>query len=100
MLLRDFGIQSESFMSGDYLSHKFTAIKQILDTYPQLNFVLVGDSGEQDPLIYREVVKHFPGRIICIYIRDVAAGKKQETAHQVVLELKTAGEHIISSNIL
>jgi len=95
LLLRDFGLQSESFMSGDYLSHKFTAIKQILDTYPQLNFVLVGDSGEQDPLIYREVVKHFPGRIICIYIRDVAAGKKQETAHQVVLELKTAGVEMI-----
>ncbi|MBK7558319.1 MAG: DUF2183 domain-containing protein [Chitinophagaceae bacterium] len=95
LLLRDFGLQSESFMSGDYLSHKFTAIKQILDTYPQLNFVLVGDSGEQDPLIYQEVVKHFPGRIICIYIRDVAAGKKQETAQQVVLELKTAGVEMI-----
>ena len=40
-------------------------------------------------------MKHFPGRIICIYIRDVAAGKKQETAQQVVLELKTAGVEMI-----
>ena len=95
LLLRDFGLQSESFMSGDYLSHKFTAIKQILDTYPQLNFVLVGDSGEQDPGIYQEVVKHFPGRIICIYIRDVAAGRKQEIAEQVALELKTSGVEMI-----
>ena len=91
LLLRDFGLQSESFMSGDYMSHKFTAIKQILDTYPQLNFVLVGDSGEQDPGIYQEVVKHFPGRIICIYIRDVIAGKKQQIAQQVALELKISG---------
>ncbi len=95
LLLRDFGIQSESFMSGNYLSHKFTAIKQILDTYPHLNFVLVGDSGEKDPGIYQEVVNHFPGRIICIYIRDVAAGSKQEIAKQVALELKTAGVEMI-----
>ena len=95
LLLRDFGLQSESFMSGDYLSHKFTAIKQILDTYPQLNFVLVGDSGEQDPGIYQEVVKHFPGRIICIYIRDVIAGSKQEIAQRIALELKTAGVEMI-----
>ena len=95
LLLRDFGLQSESFMSGDYMSHKFTAIKQILDTYPKLNFVLVGDSGEQDPGIYQEVVKYFPGRIICIYIRDVVTGKKQETAQQIALELKTAGVEMI-----
>ncbi|MBK9485010.1 MAG: DUF2183 domain-containing protein [Chitinophagaceae bacterium] len=95
LLLRDFGLQSESFMSGDYLSHKFTAIKHILDTYPHLNFVLVGDSGEQDPRIYQEVVKHFPGRIICIYIRDIVAGSKQEIAQQVALELKTTGVEMI-----
>ncbi len=95
LLLRDFGIQSESFMSGDYMSHKFTAIKQILDTYPQLNFVLIGDSGEQDPGIYKEVVKHFPGRIICIYIRDVSNGEKQEIAEQVAAELKIAGVEMI-----
>lgn len=95
LLLRDFGLQSESFMSGDYLSHKFAEIKQILDTYPHLNFVLVGDSGEQDPGIYLEVVKHFPGRIICIYIRDVVAGKKQEIAKQVAMDLSTAGVEMI-----
>jgi len=88
ILLRDFGIQSESFMSGDYMSHKFTAIKQILDTYPHLNFVLIGDSGEQDPGIYLEVVKKFPGRIISIYIRDVAQGEKRAIAEMVAQELK------------
>ncbi|MBK8495246.1 MAG: App1 family protein [Chitinophagaceae bacterium] len=65
------------------MSHKFTAIKQILDTYPQLNFVLVGDSGEQDPLIYREVVKHFPGVSLHLYT-GCSCRKKQETAQQVV----------------
>ncbi len=95
LLLRDFGLKSESFMSADYMSHKLTAIKQILDTYPHLNFVLVGDSGEHDPGIYEEVVNHFPGRIICVYIRDVVAGKKQETAQQVALALKAEGVEMI-----
>jgi phosphatidate phosphatase APP1 len=95
LLLRDFGLQSESFMSGDYLGHKFSEIKKILDSYPQLNFVLVGDSGEHDPGIYLEVLKHFPGRIIAVYIRDVIPGEKQETAKQAAVESKTLGVEIL-----
>lgn len=95
ILLRDFGIQSETFMNHDYLGHKFTAIKQILDTYPQLNFVLVGDSGEQDPVIYLEVVKRFPGRIISVYIRDVAGGEKRSTAERVAKDMKDLGIEMI-----
>ena len=94
LLLRDFGL-NESFVSGDYMSHKFKEIAQILDTYPQLNFVLVGDSGEQDPPIYLEVVKRYPGRIISIYIRDVAAGEKQQVAKAAADALQSLGVEMI-----
>lgn len=57
--------------------------------------MLVGNSGEQDPGIYQEVVKHFPGRIICIYICDVIAGKKQQLVQQIAVDLKTAGVEMI-----
>ncbi len=98
VLLRDFGL-NESFVGGDYMDHKFKAIAQILDTYPHLNFVLVGDSGEQDPPIYFEVVKRYPGRIISIYIRDVAAGVKQQTAKDVAVALQKHGvEMILTEN--
>src|SRR5690606_675232 len=80
LLLRDFGLQSDSFISGDYLDHKFKEISQVMDTYPHLQFVLVGDSGEQDPSIYFEVVKQYPGRILAIYIRDMAIPEKHELA--------------------
>jgi phosphatidate phosphatase APP1 len=33
--------------------------------------VLIGDSGEQDPEIYREVVQEYPGRSKVSYIRSV-----------------------------
>lgn len=87
LLLRDFGIRSETFMKGDYLGHKFKEISQILNTYPWLNFILIGDSGEEDPGIYYEVVKHFPGRIKAIYIRDVNHTAKKALAEDIAAKV-------------
>ena len=64
LLLRDFGLR----MSKD---HKAQAIEKILGTYPALRFILVGDSGEQDPEIYADILHRFPKRILVIYIRSV-----------------------------
>jgi phosphatidate phosphatase APP1 len=65
------------------MGHKFKEIKQILEAYPNLQFVLVGDSGQEDPVIYREVVKQFPGRILTIYIRDVQLPDREKIAIDV-----------------
>jgi phosphatidate phosphatase APP1 len=77
------------------MSHKFKEISRILDTYPNLNFVLAGDSGEQDPPIYAEVVKQYPGRILCIYIRDVAVGEKKHIAGNIAADLKNLGVEML-----
>jgi phosphatidate phosphatase APP1 len=65
LLLRDFGLRPEK-------AHKRKSIESILATYPTLQFILIGDSVEQDPEIYREVERRYPGRIRAIYIRAVA----------------------------
>lgn len=52
-------------------AHKLNAITQLLELYTPLPFVLIGDSGEQDPEIYRQVVQQYPDRIRVIYIRSV-----------------------------
>jgi phosphatidate phosphatase APP1 len=65
------------------MSHKFKEIEQIFEAYPHLNFVLVGDSGQEDPVIYREVVKRFPGRVLSIYIRDVQLPERKKIAVEV-----------------
>src|SRR5690606_18070557 len=52
-------------------SHKQAAIRRILAEYPALPFILVGDSGQEDPEIYASVVRDHPRRISAIYIRDV-----------------------------
>lgn len=70
ILLRDFGLPYQE-RSKDYLGHKHSSIIRILETYPHLPFVLIGDSGENDPYIYDAVARTYPDRIAAIYIRDV-----------------------------
>ena len=50
---------------------KAVRIHEILDLHPDLRFVLIGDSGEQDPEIYADIVRAYPGRILAVYIREV-----------------------------
>lgn len=59
------------FGASEHHSHKLAAIERILDAYPHLPFVLIGDSGEQDPEIYSRVVHDYPQRVRVIYIRNV-----------------------------
>ncbi len=92
LLLRDFGIDANKFLSSDHMSHKYTEIENILMTYPKLNFVLIGDSGQQDAPIYSEVVKNYPGRIMAIYIRDVNVAERTKVVSTIADELKKGGE--------
>jgi phosphatidate phosphatase APP1 len=87
LLLRDFGFDKDKAGSLDHMGHKFHEIQNILTTYPQLNFVLIGDSGQEDPKIYREVVKRFPGRVLAIYIRDVQLEDREKIAIDISREL-------------
>jgi phosphatidate phosphatase APP1 len=75
ILLRDFGMPYEE-KPKDYPGHKHYSILQILDTYPELPFVLIGDSGEKDPYIYQSVASSRPNRIKAIYIRDVRSKRR------------------------
>ena len=88
LLLRDFGLDPNKDTIG-HMGHKFREIKQILETYPHLNFALIGDSGQEDPKIYREIVAKFPGRILAIYIRDVQLADREKIAIDISRELAT-----------
>jgi phosphatidate phosphatase APP1 len=92
LLLRDFGIDEKKFLSSDHMSHKYKEIENILLTYPTLNFILIGDSGQQDAPIYKEVVQNHPGRIMAIYIRDVNIEARTKAVTTIADELKVSGE--------
>ena len=50
---------------------KPVVIEEILNTYAGRKFVLIGDSGEQDPEVYGALVRKYPDQILKIYIRNV-----------------------------
>jgi phosphatidate phosphatase APP1 len=62
---------------------KHGRIREILDLYPQLPFVLIGDSGEKDPEIYADIVEACPGRILAVYIREVRLDPGDGTVEKV-----------------
>ena len=88
VLLRDWGVSATELLPTTHGEHKRAAIRQILATYPKLPFILIGDSGQEDPEIYHEVVHNFPGRILGIYIRDVADAERRESVQKLARKLK------------
>ncbi|HEA31218.1 MAG TPA: DUF2183 domain-containing protein [Leeuwenhoekiella sp.] len=75
ILLRDFRAPFENTPPPEK-PHKQHEIRNILKTYPHLNFVLIGDSGEHDADIYIEIAEEFPDRIKAIYLRSVNHEKR------------------------
>ncbi len=72
------------------LSTKFVRIVRIVEAYPHLQFVLLGDDSQQDPQIYLSVVNHFPGRIIAVYIRCVHQFNFENT-QSIIKEIENKG---------
>jgi hypothetical protein len=52
-------------------AHKLAAIEPILNAFPQRSFVLIGDSGEQDPEIYARILTERTDQIRHVFIRGV-----------------------------
>ncbi len=71
ILLRDFGLDRSKFITENGHEHKREKALALLDGYPDLPFVLIGDSGQEDAAIYAEVCELRPGRMRAIYIRDI-----------------------------
>lgn len=93
LLLRDWGLGEQVELAFKHGRHKLAAITRILETYPALPFILIGDSGQEDPEIYRETVRRYPGRILAIYIRDVTPDNAERAAaiRQLVAEVQADG---------
>lgn len=65
-------------------NHKAVKILRLLSEFPHEPFILIGDSGQQDIVLYSKVALEHPDRITHIFIRDVTRGKvgKKEKALQ------------------
>lgn len=88
MFLRDYGIDNREMIVGTHHNHKRIAIERILKSFPNMKFVLLGDTAQQDAYIYRDISQLYPKQIELIFIRDVGIRHLAAPVRLVVQELK------------
>jgi hypothetical protein len=84
--IRNFVIAGESVT----LEQKIEQITALMLNLPRRKFILIGDSGEKDPEVYRAMVGLFPGQVKEIRIRDVLGERLTEKAGDISISLVPA----------
>jgi phosphatidate phosphatase APP1 len=78
LLLRQVGL----FSPRPSVPHKANVINDLLQTYQELEFLLIGDSGERDLELYLAAARAHPGRIPAILIRNVSPPAQRAALEQ------------------
>lgn len=92
MFLAEYNLDAETFIVQGHHKHKIAAIETVLNTYPALPFVLIGDSTQHDAAIYHDVVQKYPGRILTVYIRDATTDAvRDEHVQQIAKQVEALG---------
>ena len=96
VLLRDFGLPADD-IEQSYRTHKADMVEKILSTYPDMPFILLGDSGEHDTDIYLEAARNNPGRILCIYIRDVRHEQRAQRIEDLIEDISSINVKLVGT---
>lgn len=94
-LLKDLGIDKDTFIKNGHGQHKVEQITTLFLLYPDIQFILIGDSGQKDPEIYEFMSRKYPDRIKAIYIRDVTSPKRDKEVHAIAKKVKARGIDMI-----
>lgn len=96
IMLRDLDISINVLSHRRHHDHKGSHIRRVLETFPRIPVVLIGDSGQQDPEIYSRIVHDFAGRVQAIYIRNVTMSPERADAINVLAkEVVKAGSSLV-----
>jgi phosphatidate phosphatase APP1 len=93
MYLRDLG-------PGTLSNYKQPTLRRLMTQFSH-PVVLVGDSGEKDPEVYKQIREEFPGRVKAIYIRDAGRTEAKERFTDMVLfqDARQAAAHAVKSGL-
>lgn len=70
LLLRDLDPRPKTFIpSGP--THKLEFAAQLMEDFPHMRFVLIGDDGQQDVSTYARIIQQYPGRVLAVGIRQL-----------------------------
>ncbi|TDL38883.1 App1 family protein [Arthrobacter nitrophenolicus] len=82
VLMTDWGITPHRWFR-DGKEHKSSSLTRLIEDLPHVTWILVGDDGEHDPIIYRDLAKAHPDHVEAIALRQVrpaaSTGADQET---------------------
>lgn len=97
LLLRDWGLSRHGFAPGGGHGHKLDKIRGVLGTLEHLPFILIGDSGQEDAEHYRTIVREYPGRVRCVYIRNVPSrARRAAELERLAAEVREAGSQLVA----
>lgn len=86
LLLTDWGPTNTGwFRSGR--EHKLACLRGLAADFPAISWVLVGDDGQRDPVIYAEFAREHPDRVRAIALRELSMGE-QVLAHGTPTEMR------------
>lgn len=111
LLLKDIKTKlTDFFLTGrGNHNHKFEKIKHILEFYPNLQYILLGDDSQKDAYLYEAICKIFPVTVKAVYIRQTGHHKKEkimsllrnlETLKVAVCYFKDSSEAIAHSKTI
>ncbi|MGF1457460.1 MAG: App1 family protein [Leptolyngbyaceae cyanobacterium] len=97
MLLKDIEFSLESLLTFTHEAHKREQIEPILERFPELPFLLIGDSGQRDPEIYSRLVEQYPDRILAVLIRNVVPfdGWRRQELNDLGKQITAAGSQFL-----
>lgn len=95
LLLQSLGFANNKLIHPGH-GHKLEKIMRIMATYPEMPFLLIGDSGQKDPELYLQAVEEHPGRIRAVYIREVPRKADNERLKQLEIEFQRHGVSMLA----
>jgi phosphatidate phosphatase APP1 len=70
LLMTDWGITPRAWFR-DGKAHKRSSLERLVEDFPQVRWVLIGDDGEHDPELYGEFAARNPDRVAAIALREL-----------------------------
>ncbi|WEV59346.1 DUF2183 domain-containing protein [Bifidobacterium sp. ESL0728] len=71
LLLRDLDPRPKTFIPSG-VEHKLQFAEQLMEDFPDMKFILIGDDGQKDPVTYATIARRYPGRVLAIAIRELS----------------------------
>lgn len=91
IMLRDWGFNRRTLGSEGHGFHKLESVERIVEHFPDLRFVLVGDDTQRDIIAFAQVVTARPERVAGVFIRTVSIQPPGEAARAAQSTIEQAG---------